>query len=99
MSLTRKFLSAMGIEQEKIDQIIEAHTETVDALKADRDKYKEQAGELVGLKDELDKAKADYEKMKDDYEAAEEMIERRCSAAQAVVENYRDRINAKARQE
>ena len=32
-SLTRKMLKAMGIEDEKIDQIIEAHSETVDALK------------------------------------------------------------------
>ncbi len=70
MALTRKFLSAMGIEQEKIDQIIEAHTETVDSLKADRDKYKEQAESLVGAKDELDKVKADYEKAKGDLEAA-----------------------------
>lgn len=32
-------------------------------------------------------------------EAAEEMIQRRCEAAQAVVGNFQDRINAKARQE
>ena len=37
MSLTRKMLKAMGIEEEKIDQIIEAHSETVDSLKAVRD--------------------------------------------------------------
>ena len=43
MSLTRKMLKAMGIEEEKIDQIIEAHSETVDALKKDRDTYKENA--------------------------------------------------------
>ena len=43
MSLTRKMLKAMGIEEEKIDQIIEAHSETVDSLKADRDTYKEDA--------------------------------------------------------
>lgn len=34
MALTRKMLKAMGIEEEKIDQIIEMHGETVDALKA-----------------------------------------------------------------
>lgn len=33
MSLTRKMLRAMGIEDDKADQIIEAHAETVDALK------------------------------------------------------------------
>lgn len=35
MALTRKYLKAMGIEDEKIDQIIEAHTETVDGLKTE----------------------------------------------------------------
>ena len=33
MSLTRKMLRAMGIEDDKADQIIDAHAETVDALK------------------------------------------------------------------
>ena len=36
MSLTRKFLAALGIEQDKIDEIIEAHTETVNALKEEK---------------------------------------------------------------
>ena len=36
----------MGIEEEKIDQIIEAHSETVDSLKADRDNYKKDADQL-----------------------------------------------------
>ena len=34
MAVTRKLLKAMGIEDDKIEQIIEAHTETVDGLKA-----------------------------------------------------------------
>ena len=33
MALTRKMLKAMGIEDEKADEIIDAHAETVDALK------------------------------------------------------------------
>jgi hypothetical protein len=33
MALTRKFLSALGIEAEKIDEIISSHTETVEGLK------------------------------------------------------------------
>ena len=58
MSLTRKMLKAMGIEEEKIDQIIEAHSETVDSLKADRDSYKEDAGKLKDVQKELDDLKA-----------------------------------------
>ena len=41
MALTRKFLTAMGIEGDKVDEIINAHVETVDGLKSDRDRYKE----------------------------------------------------------
>ena len=76
MSLTRKMLKAMGIEEEKIDQIIEAHSETVDSLKADRDSYKEDAEKLKDVQKELDdlKAKGDdgwkdkYEKLKGEHE-------------------------------
>ena len=33
MALTRRALKAMGIEDEKIDEIITMHTDTVDGLK------------------------------------------------------------------
>lgn len=54
MSLTRKMLKAMGIEDDKIEQIIEAHTETVDGLKADITKYKADAEKLPAVQKELD---------------------------------------------
>lgn len=59
MALTRKGLKAMGIEEEKIDHIIEAHTETVDALKKERDGLKEKADKYDTVKKELDDIKAD----------------------------------------
>ena len=76
MSLTRKMLKAMGIEEEKIDQIIEAHSETVDSLKADRDSYKEDAEKLKDVQKELDdlKAKGDdgwkekHDKLKEEFD-------------------------------
>lgn len=72
MSLTRKMLKAMGIEEEKIDQIIEAHSETVESLKADRDAYKEDAGKLKTVQRELDDLKAknpaDNQKKLDDLQ-------------------------------
>ena len=76
MSLTRKMLKAMGIEEEKIDQIIEAHSETVDSLKADRDSYKEDAEKLKDVQKELDglKAKGDdgwkekYDNLKGEFD-------------------------------
>lgn len=53
MALTRKYLAALGIEAEKIDEIISAHAESLEAVKADRDKYKGQVDELTekGKKD------------------------------------------------
>lgn len=58
MAMTRKFLKAMGIEEEKIEQIIEAHTETVNALKEERDNYKKDATTLKDVQRELDELKA-----------------------------------------
>lgn len=46
MALTRRMLTAMGIEAEKIDQIIEAHTESTEALKARAEEEKAKAEEL-----------------------------------------------------
>jgi hypothetical protein len=84
MSLTRKFLKAMGIEEEKIDQIIDAHSETVSALKDEMADYKSNAEKLTSVQKELDKMKADakaaeekngkdpykvkYEAIKEDFE-------------------------------
>ena len=58
MGFSRKMLKAMNIEEEKIEQIIDAHSETVDALKADRDTYKEDAAKLAAVQKELDALKA-----------------------------------------
>lgn len=62
MALGRKLLSAMGIEEDKIEQIIEAHTETVTALKEARDSYKADAEKLKSVEKELAEAK---EQLKD----------------------------------
>ena len=78
MALTRKFLSALGIEEEKAEQIIAAHSETVEGLKAERDKYKEDAEKLPATKTELEELKKKaagedpykdkYEKIKKEYD-------------------------------
>lgn len=61
MALTRKMLKAMGIEEEKIEEIVDAHRETVDALKADRDKYKEDADKLPEIQKENEDLKKEVE--------------------------------------
>lgn len=81
MALTRKFLKALGIDDEKVDQIIEAHSETVDALKEERDGYKADAEKLPDVQRKLEEAekklpkegeetvlKSEFDKIKDEYD-------------------------------
>lgn len=58
MALTRKLLKGMGLTDEQVDTIIEAHTDTVDGLKADIGKYKADAEKLPGVQKELNDLKA-----------------------------------------
>jgi hypothetical protein len=59
-------LRAMGIEDEKIDQIIEAHSETVDGLKAERDKYKDAKGKADALAVKVEELQKELETSKGD---------------------------------
>ena len=82
MAFTRKFLSALGIEAEKVDEIINAHIEVVDGLKEERDNFKKDAEKLADVQKKLDKAnetiakhgdgetvaKEDYDKLKKEYD-------------------------------
>lgn len=58
-------LKAMGIEEDAIEQIIDAHTDTTDSLKAERDRYKEEAGKARGLEEELDTVRKQLEDASD----------------------------------
>ena len=58
MALTRKMLKAMGIEEEKIDEIIDAHTETVNALKDQAKENSSAAATLKEVQKELDDLKS-----------------------------------------
>ena len=71
-------MSALGIEADKIDEIISAHTETVDGLKEQLKQAKEAADKLPKVQEQLDSLKeaaknsGDYAKLKkefDDYKA------------------------------
>lgn len=88
MALSRKFLSAMGIDAEKIDEIINAHSETVEALKEERDSYKEKAEKFDKAQKDLEAAnktiedlnkedayKVKYEAIKEDFDAFKKEIE------------------------
>ena len=72
MAFTRKYLASLGLENDKIDAIIEAHTEVTDALKADITKYKTEVDKIPALEKQVKEAeqhKADADKFKADYEA------------------------------
>lgn len=57
MALTRKLLKGMGLTDEQVDTIIEAHTDTVDGLKADISRYKADAEKLPDVQKQLDELK------------------------------------------
>lgn len=94
MALTRKFLSAMGIEEEKIEQIISAHTEVTNALKEERDSYKETAEQYATVKKELNELKKQtasedeknpwkvkYDALKEEYDGFKSDIEKKQTEA------------------
>ena len=61
MALTRRLLEGLGIEGKHVETIIEAHAETVNALKAERDGYKERAEMVPDLQRQLEEAKGSTE--------------------------------------
>ena len=58
MALTRKLLKGMGLTDEQVDTIIEAHTDTVDGLKEQVKTYKADAEKLPNVQKELDDLKS-----------------------------------------
>lgn len=84
MALTRAFLKGMSLTDEQISSIIEAHTETVDGLKAQVARYKADAEKLPGVQKDLDDLranngddyKAKYEKEKGDFAAYKAKVEK-----------------------
>ena len=89
MALTRKLLKGMGLTDEQVDTIIEAHGDTVDGLKEDIQRYKSDAEKLPGVQKELDDLKKDngddfkarYEKEKQDFQAYKDGIAKKEAAA------------------
>lgn len=96
-TLTRKFLSALGIEDDKADEIINAHRNTVDPIKEKLDQYKADAEKLPAVQRELNEAKeamanGDKSPYKVKYEAkVEELTE-----LQRQFDDYKADVDAKA---
>lgn len=85
MALTRRALKAMGIDEEKIDEIIAMHTETVEGLKADIAKYKEDAEKLPTVQKELDALKS----------AGDGGLQERFDALQREYDEFKGEVTAK----
>lgn len=97
MALTRKFLAALGIESEKIDEIISAHTDVTTALKEERDSYKAEAEKLPGVQKELDKLKEAADQNQDNpYKAQYEDLKREYDDYKADVEAKQTKANKTA---
>lgn len=85
MALTRKFLKALGIEEDKIEEIVTAHGETVAGLKDEIEKAKQGAESLAAVAEErdklkqrveaLEKASGDAAKVQADFDAYKKQIE------------------------
>ena len=107
MSLTRKFLSGMGLTAEQVDAIIDEHSDTVDSLKEQRDEYKKEAESLKDVQKAFDKLKKQvednegdatewrekYEKLEKDYDAYKAEIKSKATE-QAVKEAYTKLLKA-----
>lgn len=102
MAFTRKFLKALGLTEEQVDSVVEAHTETVDGLKSQMAGYKADAEKLAGVQKELDDLKAkgggeDYKSKYDSEHAAFEKYKNDQNAKEsaALTERlYREQLNA-----
>ena len=57
MALTRKFLAALGIEADKVEEIINAHVETVNGLKDEKEALQKKADQVDSLTEELNELK------------------------------------------
>ena len=90
MPLTRKLLKGMGLTDEQVESVIEAHTDVVDGLKDELAESKKSAARLTEVEKELNdlKAKGDdgykdkYEKEHSDFEAYKAEIAEKETQAQ-----------------
>lgn len=91
-SLTRKFLEALGVEEKAQDQIMEKHSEVVNEIKTERDKFKEDAEKLPEVQKQLDDLKA---KQSDDDPSELEKVKKELADKTAEFDKYKGDIEAK----
>ena len=75
MALTRSMLKGMGLTEEQVSAIIDAHAETVDGLKKERDAYKADADKYASTKRELEELRSGTDDWKGKYESEHKAYE------------------------
>lgn len=72
MAFTRNFLKSTGLSDEQISAVMEEHVAVTDALKKDRDTYKEQAAQVPDLQKQIEGLKGgeDWKSKYDDVKKA-----------------------------
>lgn len=86
MAFTRNFLKSTGLTDDQITAVIEEHTAVTDALKKERDGYKEQAEKAADLQKQLDDLAngEDFKKkFEDEHRAFEDFKKQTASEAEA----------------
>ena len=86
MAFTRSFLTATGLTEEQVKAVMEEHVSVVDALKADRDKFKAEAEKLPGVQKELDDLKGGEnwkEKFENEHKSFEDFKAKTAQDAEA----------------
>jgi len=87
MALTKKSLKAMGLTDEQVESVVEMHTETTDALKAEIQRLTDANAALPDLQKKLEQTQSDleterksswkvkYEGVKEDFEKFKAEVE------------------------
>lgn len=94
MALTQAMLKAMGIEDEKRDQIMEAHQGVLESIKKERDELKEAAAKVPSLEKQIEDMKAaqpteDWQKKYGELQAEFESYKTQVAEEQAEQEKAR----------
>jgi len=92
MALTRKALKAMGLTEEQVESIIEAHAETVDGLMNELKTAKASAEKLETVKEELSAVKKELNELK---AAGDGGFEKKYNDIKAEYEKYKGDVTAK----
>ena len=87
--MSRKWLAALGIDEDKIDVICEAHSDAMQALKDDRDSWQTKAEEAQGKLDKLDLTK-DWKKLYENLVADNDKNALRAAKERALKAVYTD---------